>query len=149
MDTKEKLESGLRQAMRSNDDVARRTIRMALAAIKLGEVEKGSALDESAVLALLQKEIKGRRETIADAQRANRPDIVAATEAEIKFLEGYLPRQLTQEELETLARAAIAEAQASTPADMGKVMKILMPKIQGRTPGDQVSQVVRQILQAG
>lgn len=149
MDTKKKLESDLKQAMRENNDVAKRTIRMALSAIKLAEIEKGGDLDEGATLAILQKEIKGRRETIVDAQKANRPDMVAAAEVEISFLEQYLPRQLSPQELDDLARAAVAEAGATSPADMGKVMKILLPRTQGRAPGDQVSQAVRKVLQAG
>ncbi|HVN56207.1 MAG TPA: GatB/YqeY domain-containing protein [Anaerolineaceae bacterium] len=149
MDTKKKLESDLKQAMRANDAVAKRTIRMALTAIKLAEIDKGGDLDEGATLAILQKEIKGRRETIADAQKANRPDMVAAAEEEISFLEQYLPRQLSPQELDDLARAAVTEAGATTPADMGKVMKILLPRTLGRATGDQVSQAVRKFLQAG
>ena len=149
MEPKKKLESDLKQAMRSNNNVAKRTIRMALSAIKLAEIDKGGELDEGTTLAILQKEIKGRRETIADAQKANRPDMIAAAEEEISFLEQYLPQQLSPEELEELARAAVAETGAKTPADIGKVMKILLPKTQGRAGGDQVSLAVRKVLQAG
>ncbi len=147
MDTKTSLESDLKDAMRAGDDVRKRTIRMALASIRLAEVEKGGKLDEPAALSILQKEIKGRRETIQDAQKAMRPDLVAEAEAEILVLESYLPQQLTPEEVNKLAEEAVAEAGAKTPADMGKVMKILIPRVQGRAPGDQVSLAVRQILQ--
>jgi len=133
--------------MRANDDVHRRTLRMALTAIKLSEVEKGAALDENGIMAILQKEIKNRRESIQDAQRANRPDLIADNEAEIKVLEGYLPKPLSSEELTELARSVIAEVGATSPADMGKVMKVLLPRVQGKAPGDQVSLVVRSILQ--
>jgi uncharacterized protein YqeY len=147
MDTKTSLETSLKDAMRSGDDVRKRTIRMALASIRLAEVEKGGPLDEPAVLSILQKEIKGRRETIQDAQRAMRPDLIAAAEAEIQVLESYLPQQLPFDDLKKMAQEAVSEAGAKTPADMGKVMKILMPRVQGRAPGDQVSLAVRQILQ--
>lgn len=145
--TKQKLEMRLKDAMRSGDDVSRRTMRMILTAIKMGEVEKGGQLDESSVLALVQKEIKSRRESIEDANRANRPDLAADTEAEIKVLQEFLPAQLTPEELQRMAKEVITELGATSPADMGKVIKALMPRVQGRAPGDQVSLAVRQMLQ--
>ena len=142
-----KLESTLKDAMRANDDVHRRTIRMVLAAVKLSEVEKGSALDDNSILAIIQKEVKNRRESIQDAKKANREDLVSANEAEIRVLEGYLPQPLSLDELNTLAKAAIAEVGAKSPVKMGKVMKVLLPRVQGKVPGDQVSQVIRQLLQ--
>lgn len=145
--TRQTIEQALKEAMRNNDEVARRTLRMILSAIKLAEVEKGTTLDEAALIAVLQKELKSRRESISDAEKANRPDLAEAAKAEISVIESFLPKQLTLEELETLASEAIKEANATVPADMGKVMKILMPKVQGRTSGDQVSQVVRKLLQ--
>lgn len=147
MDTKTLLENDLKNAIRAGDAVRKRALRMALSAIRLIEVQKGAPLDEPQVLAVLQKEIKSQQETIAEAGKANRPDMAAAAQAEIAVLEGYLPPSLGQEELETLARETIAEVGASSPAEMGKVMKALMPKVKGRAPGDQVSQVVRQLLQ--
>ncbi len=145
--TRETIEQALKEAMRNNDEVARRTLRMILSAIKLAEVEKGNALDEAALISILQKELKSRRESIADAEKANRPDLADAAKAEIAVIESFLPKQLSPEELETLAREAIQETGATTPADMGKVMKILIPKVQGRASGDQVSQTVRKLLQ--
>lgn len=145
--SRQSIEQALKEAMRSNDEVARRTLRMILSAIKLAEVEKGAFLDETALVAVLQKELKSRRESIADAEKANRPDLAEAAKAEIAVIESFLPKQLTLEELEQIAREAILEANATPPADMGKVMKILMPKVQGRAAGDQVSQMVRKLLQ--
>lgn len=133
--------------MRSGDVVRKRVLRMALSAIKLAEVQKGAALDEAQILTVLQKEIKSGQETIAEAEKANRPEMAAASKAEIAILEGYLPPSLSQEELEAMAHAAIAEVGASSPADMGKVMKTLMPQIKGRATGDLVSQTVRRLLQ--
>lgn len=147
METKQKLENALKDAMRAQNDVRRRTLRMALSSIKLAEVEKGGALDEAALMAILQKEIKSRRESIEDAQKAGRPDLVQASEDEIEVLYSFLPKPLTVDELNELALAAIQEVGATSPADMGKVMKVLMPRIQGKAPGDQVSQAVRQLLQ--
>jgi len=147
MELKAKLESALREAMRSNDDVRRRTIRMILSAIRLMEVEKGGALDDQSILAILHKEVKSRRETIEEAQKGQREDLIRAAEEEIRVIQEFLPQPLTQEELMAMARAAIEESGASSPADMGKVMKILMPKVQGRVSGEVVSQTVRQLLQ--
>jgi len=147
MDIKTQLANDLKDALRSRDEVRKRTVRMALSAIKLSEIDKGSPLDESAQMAVIQKEVKSRNESIADAQRAGRPDLTAAAQAEIAVLEGYLPKPFTPEELEALVRQAITEAGASSPAEMGKVMKILTPRLQGRATGAQVSQLVRQLLQ--
>ena len=147
METKAKLEQALKDAMRAGDDVTKRTVRMALAAIRHTEIDKQVSLEENAVLGILQKEIKTRRESVEEASRANRPDIVADTQAEIKVLEAYLPAALSADELNALAAAAIAEVGAASPADLGKVMKVLMPRVAGRATGEQVSAAVRSLLQ--
>ena len=147
MTTKTELETSLKDAIRAGDDVRKRTLRMALAAIKQTEIDKKLVLDEAGIATILQKEIKSRRESIADAQRANRPDMITATEAEIAIIEGYLPKAFSAEELETLAKLVITELGATSPKDVGQVMKALLPRVQGRAPGDQVSAVVRRLLQ--
>ncbi len=146
MTTKTTLENQLKDAMRAGDDVRKRTLRMVLSAAKLIEIEKGAAVDETGIAAILQKEIKSRREAIADAQRANRPDLIADSEAEIAVLEGYLPKAMPAEELETLAKQVIAEVGATSQREMGQVMKALVARVAGRAPGDQVSSVVRKLL---
>lgn len=147
MDTKTQLNEAVKQAMKSGDELRKRTLRMALAAIKQAEVDRRISLDETAVLAILQKEIKMRREALEEAQKANRADLAAGAQAEIEVLNAFLPKGLSAEELRELARQAIAETGASTPAEMGKVMKAMMPKVAGRAPGDQVSAAVRELLQ--
>jgi uncharacterized protein YqeY len=144
---KTKLEMALREAMRSNDDVHKRTLRMILSAIRLAEVEKGNPLDDNAILALLHKEIKSRRETIEEAQKGQRLDLVTAAEAEINVIQEFLPQAPSEEELTAFAKAAIEEVGAKTLADMGKVMKLLIPRLQGRASGEEVSRIVRQLLQ--
>jgi len=146
MDIKEQLTEAMRRAMKANDDVSRRTTRMALAAIKLVEVDKQAALDDAAVMGLLQKEIKNRREAIEEARKANRSDLVGENEAEIKVLEAFLPKAMSPEELRELVQTALAETGAAAPTDMGKVMKVLMPKVAGRAAGDQVSAMVKELL---
>ncbi len=149
MDTQKQVESDFKDAMRAGDELRKRTFRMVLSSIKLAEVDKGESLEEPDVLAIIQKEIKSRRESIADAKRADRADIVTEAEAEIKILEAYLPQPLTQNEIEGMAQEAIAEVGAASPKEMGKVMKVLMPRVQGRADGSQVSQTVRQLLADG
>jgi hypothetical protein len=147
MDLKSNLQSDLKDAMRSGEEIRKSTIRMALSAIKLAEVEKGALLDEAEYLAIIQKEIKSRREAIADAERANRPELITQAEQEIAILQGYLPAPLSQEELDNMAKAAVSEVGATSIREMGQVMKILIPKLQGRASGDQASQAVRKLLQ--
>lgn len=147
MTTKKQLEEALKEAMRSRDDVRKRTLRMVLSAIKLSEIEKGEDLENSELMAVLQKEVKSRRESITDAQRAGRSDIVDASEAEIKVLEEYLPEPLTSDQLELMAKEAIDEVGATSMREMGQVMKVLMPRLQGQATGEQASQIVRTLLQ--
>jgi hypothetical protein len=147
MVTKADLESALKDAMRSGQVLRRNTVRMVLSAVKLAEIEKGLSLDENGVLAVLQKEVKTRREAIVDAQRANRPDLAAASEAEIAILESFLPKAMSPDELDALARRAVQEVGAASLREMGQVMKVLMPLLQGRATGDQASQAVRKLLQ--
>ena len=147
MDIKATLQSDLQDAIRGGEDTRKSTLRMAISAIKLAEVEKGAHMDESAYLAVIQKEIKARRESIADAEKANRPELITQAEEEIKILQAYLPAALTPEELEQMAKSAITESGATSIREMGQVMKILMPRLQGRATGEQASQVVRKLLQ--
>ncbi len=147
MGLKQDIELALKDAMKANDEMRKRTYRLILTSMKLAEVEAGKPLDDASALAVIQKEIKIRRESIEGAQQASRTDLIAETEKEIKILEGFLPRQLSEDELTHLVIEAIQETGASGLADTGRVMKALMPKIQGRAPGDRVSQVVRKVLQ--
>jgi uncharacterized protein YqeY len=147
MSIKSQLNESMKDAMRSGDEVRKRTVRMALAAVKQAEVDKRVELDDMAVLNLLQKEVKNRREALEEARKANRPDLAEANEAEIRVLEAFLPKSMPEEELRALVQAAITETGAASPADMGKVMKIVMAKVAGRAPNDRVSATVRELLQ--
>ncbi len=154
MSIKTQLNESMKDAMKSGDEVRKRTVRMALAAVKQVEVDKRSnpadkriELDDTAVMNLLQKEIKNRREALEEAKKANRPDLIEANEAEINVLQAFLPKAMPAEELRALVQDAIAETGATSPADMGKVMKIVMAKVAGRAPNDMVSATVRELLQ--
>jgi uncharacterized protein YqeY len=146
MTTKLQIENALKDALRAKDEARKRTIRLVLSAIKLSEVENGAALDEAGVNSILQKEIKSHRDTIADAERANRHDLIVEAQEEITILESFLPQMLSPDELESMVRDAISEVGAESPRSIGQVMKILMPKIQGRADGSQVNQIVRKLL---
>lgn len=147
MDTKTQINEALKQALKSGDELRKSTLRMLLAAIKQAEVDRRMTLDETAVLAILQKEIKIRKEALDEAQKASRADLAADAQAEIEVINAFLPKSLSPDELRELARQAIAETGAMTPTDMGKVMKVMMPKVAGRAAGDQVSAIVRELLQ--
>jgi uncharacterized protein YqeY len=148
MSLRDQLTGDLKTALKSSDETRKGTLRLLLAALKQAEIDKrpAGALDEGEVLAVIQKEAKSRRESIADAQRANRADLVAMNETELHVIESYLPKQLTREELVELARAAIAETGAGGPQQMGAVMKLLTPRTKGRADGKLVSDVVRELL---
>lgn len=147
MDIKTKLNEAVKEAMKSGAEVRKRTIRMVLAAIKQIEVDRRISLDDAAVISVLQKEIKLRKEALEEAQKAGRENLAADAQEEIDILNVFLPEGLSVEELRVLVTASIAEAGAVLPSDMGKVMKILLPKVAGRAPGDQVSALVRELLQ--
>ena len=147
MNIKTQLSDSMKDAMKSGDEVRKRTVRMVLAAVKQAEVDKRVELDDSAVIGILQKEVKNRRESIEDSKKANRADLVADNEAEIKVLEAFLPKAMPDEELIEIVRSAITETGASSPADMGKVMKVVMGRVAGRAPNDRISAAVRELLQ--
>ncbi len=146
MDIKTQLNESMKDAMRSGDKLRKSTVSMVLAAVKQVEVDKRVTLDDTAVIALIQKEVKNRREALEEAKKADRPDLIEANEAEIKILEVFLPQAMPADELRALVQAAIAETGATGPADMGKVMKIVMPKIAGRAPNDMISAAVKELL---
>jgi len=147
MDLKTQLTNAMKESMKSGDKVRKNTVTMVLAAIKQVEVDRRITLDDPTILGILQKEIKMRKEALAEAQKAGREDLAKDAQAEIAILTTFLPAGLGADELRALVQAAIAETGASVPADMGKVMKALLPKVAGRAPGDQVSAMVRELLQ--
>ncbi|MBC8331577.1 MAG: GatB/YqeY domain-containing protein [Anaerolineae bacterium] len=146
MDTKKKLSQALKEALKAKDERRKRVVRMAMSAIKNAEVAQKGELTEPDVLAIVQKEVKARHETIEGARQAKRDDLIAEAEAEIAILEAYLPKGLSREELTALVQETITETGASTPQEMGKVMGALMPKIRGRADGKEANQVVRALL---
>lgn len=146
MDYETILKNDLYAAMRANDTLRKRVIRLLISSIELAEVAKGSKLTDSEFIALVQKEIKTKNDTIVDAEKANRPEMVKEQLEEIKVLEGYLPKQLSEAELVQLAEEVIQETGATSPKDMGKVLKVLIPKLAGRATNQDASRVVKDCL---
>ena len=149
MSIKEKLRDELTTALKAGDAQRKTTLRMALASIKNAEVEARGEIKEDLVLNLIQKEVKARQETIEGAQQANRPDLISKAEEEIAILNEFLPEQLSEEELRTLVQEAIEESGASSMAEIGAIMGVLMPKIRGKADGKQANQIVRDLLETG
>jgi len=146
MGLKETLENDLLIATRNKDDVRKQTIRMILSNIKLLQIEKGQPATESEIQNILQKELKLRQEAVEDAYHANRPDLVQANQLEMEVICSYLPEQMDVEEIKALAQQVIIEVDAHNINDMGKIMKAILPRVQGRAPNGLVSQVIRDLL---
>jgi uncharacterized protein len=146
MEIKKTLEADLKNAMRINDDTSKRTIRMALSNIKFAEIERRTPLDEGQIIDLLHKEIKTRWETIEEAKKISRQDLINVNLAEIEIIKRYLPEEMSEEEIMKFVREAIQEVDANSPADMGKVMKVVLPKLKGKASNEKISNVVRRLL---
>lgn len=146
MSLKRKLQEDLKKALRARDERRKSVIRMALAAIVNAEVEHGGELDDASVITVLQKQARQRRDAIVELRQANRPDLLAAEEAELAILEEYLPGLLSREEIAVEARQVIAEVGATDMGQMGLVMRQLMSKLKGRADGRVVNEVVRELL---
>ncbi len=142
----ERIESAMRDAMRARDERRTITLRSAMAAAHNRKIELGRDLSDEEMLDILGKGVKTRRESIAIYRNAGREDRAAPEEAEVIVLTEFLPRQLTANEVEALARAAIATSGASGPADMGRVMGALTKETRGRADGRMVSDTVRRLL---
>ena len=144
--TRETFENDLKDAMRSGDQVRKRTLRLLLTSVKLAEVATKQPLTEPDLLGLIAKEIKSRQESVDEARQYQRQDLVDSNLAEIEVLHTYLPPALTMHELTDLIKSIIEQTGAISQADMGKVMKELMPRLQGRADGKAASNMVRELL---
>ncbi|MCL6627443.1 MAG: GatB/YqeY domain-containing protein, partial [Alicyclobacillus shizuokensis] len=135
MSLAERLSDDLKQAMKSHDKLRTSVIRMVRSALKNREIESGKAPTDEDVVAVLQKELKQRKDSLASFVSAGRADLAEQAEAEIAILSEYLPQPLDDAQLRELAANVIAEVGATSRADMGKVMSQLMPQIRGRADG--------------
>ena len=146
MSLKDKLAEEMKGAMKSQDKVRLSTIRMLISAVKYKEIDLGKALTDEEVIETVTSSVKQRRDSIEQFKSAGRNDLVEKEEAELKILQGFLPKQLSIEEVEAEIDRTVTEAGASGMKDLGKVMKQLMPKVAGRADGKMVSDKVRERL---
>jgi uncharacterized protein YqeY len=139
----ERLDADMKQAMKNKDKVRLSTIRMIRTAIKNAEIDLKKSLTDEDILAVLNRELKQRRDSLQAFQDAGRSDLVDQVQQEIQVLQDYMPAQLSEEEVREIVIATIAELGATSKKDMGKVMGALMPKVQGRADGKLVNQLVQ------
>ncbi len=143
MSLKDQLTEDMKTAMRAKDKARLGVIRLALAAIKQQEVDQRIELDETAVLAVLDKMVKQRRESIRQYTDAGRNDLAEQEQAEIEVIQTYLPQPLSEDEISTLVAEAISSTGAESVKDMGKVMGMIKPKAQGRADMGKVSALIK------
>jgi uncharacterized protein YqeY len=146
VELKARLAEDYRAALRSGDKLKVSVIRLLTALIKNREVEKRAPLTDAEVMQAISSSCKQRQDSIEQYRQGGRQDLVDKETAELHILQSYMPQPFTAEELEELVRAAIQEAQAASPKEMGKVMTLLMPKVTGRADGKVVSALVREML---
>jgi len=151
MGLREQLTDDLKEAMRQQDKVRKRTIRSVVTGIQRAETELDNTgqrvtLSEDDIVVLIARQAKQREESIIEYQRGGREDLVAEEQAELAILKAYLPQQLGRAEIEAQARQVIAEVGATDPRDIGKVMKPLLARLKGKADGAVVNQVVRELL---
>ena len=146
MDNNQRLKDDLQKAIKDQDPLRKRVLRLLISTIQLAEIAKGTQLSDSEFIAVVHKEIKTKLDTIADAEKAGRAEMVAESRLEIKELEAYLPKQLSEAELVVMVEEIIRETGASSPKDMGQVLKLLIPKLAGRATNQDASRVVKDCL---
>ncbi|MFK3977181.1 GatB/YqeY domain-containing protein [Shewanella vesiculosa] len=143
MNLTEQLKDQMKDAMRAKEKVRLGTIRMALSAIKQIEVDTRETLTDEQTIAVLTKMVKQRRDSIAQYEAANRPELAEAETEEIRVIENFLPTPLTEDEVAAIIDATIIEVGAGTMADMGKVMGALKSKVQGRADMSAIGTMIR------
>ncbi len=146
MSLKEKLLSDMKEAMKEKDVLRKNTIQSIRGAILQKEKDTLQEVSEEQILDIIVQEIKKRKDALADFEKGNRPDLVADASAEVTVLQGYLPKQLNDEELASLIRQVIDEVGATSMKDMGKVMAAIKPKVNGRADNQKVSSIIKQCL---
>lgn len=147
MSLSERLNEDMKQAMKNQDKFKLSVIRMVRSSIKNLEIDLRKTLDDNEVLDILSREVKQRKDSLQEFEKAGREDLAEAVRAEIAVLIEYLPQQLTEEEIKAIVQQTIQDVGASSKADMGKVMAALLPKVKGLADGKLVNQVVQQQLQ--
>ena len=146
MSVREQIMADLKAAMKSGDTDTRDTLRGLTAAIKQVEIDSAKSLDDAGVEAVVMKQAKQRRESIAEYSRAGRTDLVEQEELELAILDRYIPQMMSQDEIEVIAAQTIADLGVTDVRGMGQVMGKLMPQLRGKADGRDVNIVVRRLL---
>jgi hypothetical protein len=142
----ERINGDLRQAMKEKDENRRSTLRLVLASIQNAEIAKQKKLDDADVLSVLAREAKQRKESIESFKQGNRPDLATKEEEELAIITGYLPTQLSRDEIIEMAKKVITDAGATGIRDKGKVMSQIVPQTKGKAEGKDVSDIVTELL---
>lgn len=145
-DPRPQIMTALKDAMKNKDSQRRDVLRMMTSAIKQVEIDTRKELSGADVVSILQKEAKKRRESISEYEKAGRDEQVASEQAELAIIETFLPQQLSETELTTVVKEAIAETGAESPKQMGQVMNVVMQKVKGQADGKLVSKIVKEQL---
>ena len=148
MTLRDRLTEDMKQAMKDKEagKLKLSVIRMVRSAAKNVEIDRHKELDDNELLEVVAKEVKMRRDSLDEFRKAGRPELLATLEQEIAILMEYLPEQMSEAEVRTLVIQAVADAQAASAKDMGKVMALLMPKVKGRADGKLVNAIVKELL---
>lgn len=149
MSLKIRINDELKVAMRAGDARRRDALRLLLAALKQREVDERKALEDAGVIAVIDKMIKQRRDSIEQFEKGGRQDLADAERFEIGVLEAYMPKAMGEDEITAAVTAALTETGAASPSDMGKVMAVLKPKLAGRADMGKVSALVKSRLSGG
>ena len=148
MTLRDRLTEDMKQAMKDKEagKLKLSVIRMVRSAAKNVEIDRRKELDDNELLDVVAKEVKMRRDSLDEFRKAGRPELLATLEQEIAILMEYLPEQMSEAEVRALVTQAVADAQAASAKDMGKVMALLMPKVKGRADGKLVNSIVKELL---
>lgn len=143
---KETLANDLKCAMKEKDVIRKNTVQMVRSAILQYEKDNLKELDDDGVLDIIAKELKKRRDVLPEYEKSNREDLIDGIKREIEILLSYLPKQLTEEELEEIVKEAVSKTNASSLKDMGKIMQEVMPKVKGRADGKMINEIAKRLL---
>ena len=146
MSLKDRLMQDMKEAMKARDQLRLSTLRLLISEIKNKEIDSKGELKDEDILSIIQKAVKQRQDSIAQYEKGGRQDLADKEKAELEILKAYLPEELSQEEILKIIDEAIAATGASSPKEMGKVMKEVMPKVKGRADGKLVNELVRKRL---
>ncbi len=140
------INEDIKTAMKARDKEKLSVLRMLKSALQNEQIKKGTELNEEEELSVLSREMKQRRDSLTEFKNADRQDLVEKLENEIVIVESYLPKQLTEEELQSIVQEVIASVNATSTSDFGKVMGAIMPKVKGKADGNAVNRIVKEQL---